>query len=152
MRGYLPIRRRPPRAGEASNDRIERSVGPAPGTWDTALVWFMRLTALAWLAKSVLAWATILDVLPGARPFAGEPFGRQAAIVYFSVVDASAAIGLWLTSAWGGVIWLLAATSALTLAVLTPQLVPTPLPLLVFGVSVVTIYFLLSWLAAQEAR
>ena len=112
----------------------------------------MRITALAWLAKSVFAWATILDVLPGARPFEAEPFGRQAAIVYFSVVDAAAAIGLWLTSAWGGVIWLLAVTSALTLAVLTPQLVPLPVPLLVFGLSVVTIYFLLSWLAAQEIR
>lgn len=152
MRGYLPVRRRPSRPGEASNDRIERSAGPAPGTWDTALVWFMRLTALVWLAKSILAWATILDVVPGARPFEAEPFGRQAAIAYFSVVDASAAIGLWLTSAWGGVIWLLAVTSALTLAVLTPQLVPVPAPLLVFGLSVVAIYFLLSWLAAQEAR
>ena len=149
---YLPIRRRPLRPGEAPNDRIERSAGPAPGTWDTVLVWFMRLTALAWLAKSVSAWATVLDVLPGARPFEAEPLGRQAAIVYFSTVDAAAAVGLWLTSAWGGVIWLLAVTSALTLAILTPQLVPMPVPLLVFGLSVVSIYFLLSWLAAQEAR
>ena len=55
-------------------------------------------------------------------------------------------------SAWGGVIWLLAVTSAMTLAVLTPQLVPLPVPLLVFGLTVVLMYFLLSWLAAQEAR
>jgi hypothetical protein len=40
----------------------------------------------------------------------------------------------------------------MTLAVLTPQLLPMPVPLLVFGASVVTLYFLLSWLAAQEAR
>jgi hypothetical protein len=112
----------------------------------------MRVTALFWLVKSIASWATILDVLPGSRPFEIEPFGRQAAIVYFAVVDASAAIGLWLTSAWGGVIWLLAVTSAMTLAVLTPQLVPLPVPLLVFGLTVVLMYFLLSWLAAQEAR
>jgi hypothetical protein len=134
------------------SDRIERAQGPAPGTWDTTLIWFMRLTALVWLVKSVLAWATILDVLPETRPFESEPLGRQAAIVYFAVIDAAAAIGLWLTSAWGGVIWLLAVTSAMTLAVLTPQLLPMPVPLLVFGLSVVTLYFLLSWLAAQEAR
>ncbi|MDP4004420.1 DUF6163 family protein [Methylobacterium sp. NEAU K] len=152
MPGFLPIRRRAPRSGDGPTDRIERPSGPAPGTWDTVLVWFMRLTALVWLIKSILAWATILDVVPGARPFAAEPFGRQAAIIYFAVVDASAAIGLWLTSAWGGVIWLLAVTSAMTLAVLTPQLVPMPASLLVFGVIVVTLYFLLSWLAAQEAR
>jgi hypothetical protein len=152
MRSLTPIRRKPARPGEAVGDRIERAAGPPPSTWDTALVWFMRLTALAWLAKGLFAWATILDVLPGARAFEAEPFGRQASLVYFAVVDAAAAIGLWLTSAWGGVIWLLAVTSALTLAVLTPQLVPMPVPLLIFGVTVMTIYFLLSWLAAQEAR
>jgi hypothetical protein len=150
--GFFPIRRRSPRSGAMPTDRIERSAGPSPGAWDTVLVWFMRLTALVWLAKSVLAWATILDVLPGARPFELEPFGRQAAIVYFAVIDAAAAIGLWLTSAWGGVIWLLAVTSAMTLAVLTPQLLPLPIPLLVFGLSVVALYFILSWLAAQDAR
>nr|WP_313900880.1 DUF6163 family protein [Methylobacterium sp. J-026] len=133
-------------------DRIERAQGPASGTWDTVLIWFMRLTALLWLLKSIASWATILDVIPGARPFETEPFGRQAAIVAFAVVDAAASIGLWLTSAWGGVIWLLAVTSAMTLAVLTPQLLPMPLALLVFGGCVVTLYFLLSWLAAQEAR
>ena len=152
MPGYLPTRRRAPRPGEVPSDRIERVQGPAPGTWDTVLIWFMRLTALAWLLKSILAWATILDVMPGSRAFEAEPFGRQSAIVYFAVVDAAAAIGLWLTSAWGGVIWLLAVTSAMTLAVLTPQLLPMPVALLVFGICVVALYFLLSWLAAQEAR
>ncbi len=152
MSGYLPIRRKAPRPGEMPIDRIERAQGPASGTWDTVLIWFMRLTALLWLLKSIASWATILDVIPGTRPFETEPFGRQAAIVAFAVVDAAAAIGLWLTSAWGGVIWLLAVTSAMTLAVLTPQLLPMPLALLVFGGCVVTLYFLLSWLAAQEAR
>jgi hypothetical protein len=152
MRGLIPVRGKPARSGNMLGDRIERNAAPPPSTWDTALVWFMRLTALAWLAKSVFAWATILDVLPGVRPFEGEPFGRQAAIVYFAVVDAAAASGLWLTSAWGGVIWLLAVTSALTLALLTPQLVPIPVPLLIFGGLVMLIYFLLSWLAARESR
>jgi hypothetical protein len=150
--GSFPIRRKIPRPGEIPTDRIERAQGPAPGAWDMALIWFMRITALIWLMKSLASWATILDVIPGARPFESEPFGRQAAIVYFAVVDAAAAIGLWLTSAWGGVIWLLAVTSALTLAVLTPQLLPMPIPLLVFGGCVVLLYFVLSWLAAQEAR
>lgn len=152
MRGLIPLRGKPARTGHLLSDRIERNAAPAPSTWDTVLIWFMRLTALAWLAKSVFAWATILDVLPGVRPFEGEPFGRQAAIVYFAVIDAAAASGLWLTSAWGGVIWLLAVTSALTLALLTPQLVPIPMPFLIVGGIVMLVYFLLSWLAAQEGR
>ena len=139
-------------AAEAPRDRIERSGGAPKNTWDTVLVWFMRLTALAWLAKSVVSWATILDAIPGQRPFAVEPFGRQAALVYLAVIDPTAAIGLWLTSAWGGVVWLLAITSMLTLAVLTPQLLQTPTVLAVAEGSIVVIYFVLSWLAAQESR
>lgn len=139
-------------AAEGPSDRIERSGGAPKNTWDTVLIWFMRLTALAWLAKSVLSWATILDVIPGLRPFAVEPFGRQAALVYFAVIDATAAIGLWLTSAWGGVVWLLAVTSMVTLAVLTPHLLQVPPVLVIAEASIVVIYFVLSWLAAQESR
>lgn len=138
--------------GEAPGDRIERGAAASKSTWDTVLVWFMRLTALVWLGKSVLSFATILDVVPGHRPFAVEPFGRQATLVYFAVVDANAAIGLWLTSAWGGVVWLLAVTSMLTLAILTPQLLQTPLVVVLAESSTVVIYFVLSWLAAQELR
>lgn len=133
-------------------DRIERSAGAPKTTWDTVLVWFMRLTALAWLAKGVFAWASILDVLPWQQAFEGEPTGRQAAMLYFAVIDPTAAVGLWLTSAWGGVVWLLAATSALMLGVLTPQLLPTSIPLLGLQGSVVVMYFILSWLAAREIR
>ena len=138
--------------GDGLGDRIERRAPAAKSTWDTVLVWFMRLTALAWLAKSVLSFATILDVVPGHRPFALEPFGRQAALIYFAVIDANAAIGLWLTSAWGGVVWLLAATSALTLALLTPQLLAMPMPLIAIQGSIVVIYFIFSSLAANENR
>ncbi|WP_336488050.1 DUF6163 family protein [Methylobacterium nigriterrae] len=138
--------------GAAASDRIERSAGAPSTTWDTALVWFMRVTALAWLAKGVFSWASILDVVPGAKPFEAEPVGRQAVIVYFAVIDVMAAVGLWLTSAWGGVVWLLAATSALTLAILTPQLLPLPLPLIAAQGSIIAIYFILSWLAAREVR
>ena len=148
----IPLRNKPARTGSLLGDRIERQTAPPSSTWDIVLVWFMRLTALAWLVKSVFAWATILDVLPGVRPFEGEPFGRQAAIVYFAVVDAAAASGLWLTSAWGGVLWLLAVTSALTLALLTPQLVPISTPFLIAGASAMAVYFVLSWLAAREGR
>ncbi|MEA1831525.1 DUF6163 family protein [Methylobacterium durans] len=138
--------------GDPAGDRIERGTAAPRTTWDTVLVWFMRVTALLWLAKGVHAWATILDLVPGPRSFEAEPVGRQAVIVYLAVIDLTAAVGLWLTSAWGGVIWLLAATSALTLATLTPQLLPTPLPVVIVQASIVAVYFVLSWFAAREGR
>lgn len=153
MRGLTKVApARTGRTNEATGDRIERAPRASQTGWDVVLVWFMRLTALVWLAKGALTWAAILDVLPGARPFEAEPVGRQAVIVYFAVIDLTAAVGLWLTSAWGGVVWLLAATSALTLAVLTPQLLPISSPLLGSLASIVLLYFVLSWLAAREIR
>lgn len=140
------------RSAEAGGDRIERSPQVPQTGWDVVLIWFMRLTALLWLAKAVATWATILDVMPAARPFATEPVGRQTVIVYFAVIDAMAAVGLWLTSAWGGVVWLLAATSALTLAILTPHLLPMSVPYLGIQASIVVLYFVLSFLAAREIR
>lgn len=140
------------RTNAVLGDRIER-VPRAPQTgWDVVLVWFMRVTALFWLAKGIATWAAIFDVLPESRPFEGEPIGRQTVIVYFAVIDLMAGVGLWLTSAWGGVVWLLAATSALTLAVLTPQLLPMSAPFLVIHASIIVAYFTLSWLAAREIR
>ncbi|GBU19454.1 MULTISPECIES: DUF6163 family protein [Methylobacterium] len=138
--------------GDRQGDRIERDAPASGGGWDTTLVWFMRLVALAWLAKGVFSWASILDVIPGAKPFEAETTGRQAAILYFAVIDPVAAVGLWLTSAWGGVVWLFAATSALTLGLLTPQLLSMSAPLLGVQASIVVAYFILSWLAAREIR
>lgn len=138
-------------SGEAGNDRIERVVRKQTH-WDTVLVWFMRIVALAWVGKGILTWAEIVDILPSVRPFEAGPPGRQAAIVYFAVIDLTAAVGLWLTTAWGGVVWLLAATSTMTLALLTPQFVPLPMTLIVVLASIVLLYFVLSWLAARESQ
>ncbi|GJE54764.1 MULTISPECIES: DUF6163 family protein [Methylobacterium] len=136
-------------SAEGANDRIER-VERRQTRWDTVLVWFMRIVALVWIAKGILTWADIVDVLPGAPSFESEPLGRQTVIVYFAVIDFTAAVGLWLTSAWGGVVWLLAATSGITLAVLTPQLLPMPIVLVAIQGLAIFVYFTLSWLAARE--
>lgn len=140
------------RATEMAGDRIERSPRVPQTGWDMVLVWFMRLTAVFWLVKGISTWASILDINPGTRPFEAEPLGRQTVIVYFAVIDFMAAIGLWLTSAWGGVVWLLAATSAVTLAILTPHLLPMSLPFISVHAGIIVIYFGLSWAAAQEIR
>ncbi len=140
------------RPSQGGNDRIERVARKTQTRWDTALVWFMRVVALLWVAKGMASWALILDAMPGAPAFEDEPAGRQAVIIYFAVMDFTAAVGLWLTSAWGGVVWLLAVTSGMTLAVLTPNLLGMPSLLLAVQAIIVAIYFVLSWLAAKEAQ
>jgi hypothetical protein len=141
---------RPEAAGfGAAGERIAQ----APrARWDLALVWFMRLAALAWLAKGVAHWAYIVGALPDTPAFDAAPVGRQSAVVYFGVVDCIAAVGLWLASAWGGVVWLFAATSAIILAVFAPDLAPLPPLVLALCAGSIVVYFILSWLASRERQ
>jgi hypothetical protein len=147
--------RRPAKRGAARgapSDRLERQAARETSHWDATLVWFMRLTALAWIAKGLLAWAMIVGALPDLGPFETERFGRQAAVAYFGVVDLMAAVGLWLASPWGGVIWLLSATSYLVLGFVLPATVPSSPPILAAGAALILVYLVLSWLAAREVR
>lgn len=120
--------------------------------WSLILTWFMRLVALAWIAKGLQSWATILGVLPNVAPFEARSLGGQATVIYFAVIDLVAAVGLWLTSTWGGVLWLLAIMSHMILAGFFPRIVPTePAFLGIFLVIIVT-YLVLSWMAASEEQ
>ncbi|AWN46667.1 hypothetical protein DK419_10375 [Methylobacterium terrae] len=153
MRSLSKVRGTPRRAvPEEAADRIERRA-PRPETrWDVVLVWLMRVVAVVWMVKGLSAWAEILGARPNAAPFETAPIGRQAVIVYFGVINLLAAVGLWLATAWGGVVWLLAATSAIVLALLTPQLLPMSLPSLAFDGMIILVYFTVSWLASRELR
>lgn len=133
-------------------DRLEGQAGRPDTHWDTTLIWFMRLVALVWIAKGLVAWAVILGAAPDFATFETERVGRQVAIAYFGIVDLMAAVGLWLASPWGGVIWLLAATSYLVLGIALPTLVPSSLLVIAGGAILIAAYLALSWLAAQEAR
>ena len=86
----------------------------------------------------------------GQPPFENRLLSFQAITVYFAVIDLVAAVGLWLTSTWGGVLWLLAAISQLLLGFFFPRLLPMT-PLLIGGyVALILAYFLATWLAENE--
>ncbi len=117
--------------------------------WSRALVWFMRVLALLWIAKGLGFWAVIIGAGHGPR-FDGAALGSQAMTVYFAIVDLVAAVGLWLTSAWGGVLWLLAVMSHLILWFFFPDLVPRdPVTAIVYG-TLISAYLVVSYLAARE--
>lgn len=119
--------------------------------WSRVLVWFMRVMALVWLLKGLVAWTIIIGTgLPGLPAFAGLAPAGQAAIVSFAVVDLVAAIGLWLTSTWGGVMWLLAVMSNVVITVLRPHDVGSSPILSGVQLALVVVYVTLSWLASRE--
>ncbi|WP_454657451.1 DUF6163 family protein [Bosea beijingensis] len=133
------------RTGEAEGKQANR--------WRLALVWFLRLLSAFWLAKGLTAWMVIFG-LPGnpQPPFENRLLSYQAIIVYFAVIDLVAAVGLWLTSTWGGVLWLLAAISQMLLGFLFPRFVPMTAWLVGLYVGLIAVYFLATWAAENEAE
>ncbi len=71
--------------------------------WDVMFNLFLRMMALVWLLKGVSYWAIVLGL--GDEPFTEEPAMRQALFIAFSLLDCSAAVGIWLLSPWGKSLW-----------------------------------------------
>jgi hypothetical protein len=137
----------------ASDEAMKRPSDVAPERrmrWSAALVWFMRIVALLWIAKGLSFWAVILGAGYGPALFETRTLGFQATVVYFAVIDLVAAVGLWLTSTWGGVMWLLAVMSHLILFFFFPGIVGGNWVLGAINGGLVLVYLILSWLAAGE--
>ncbi len=126
-------------------------VGRGLTRWRLVLVWLLRLLSVVWLLKGLMAWAVIFGVgTEGQPPFEGQLLSYQAITVYFAVIDLVAAVGLWLTSTWGGVLWLLAAISQLLLGFFFPRLLPISPVLIATYVALMAAYFLATWAAENE--
>jgi hypothetical protein len=141
------------RAKGTADDAIRLRAGEAPEggvRWDLVLVWYMRVLALVWIAKGLGAWAMILGAGEAMPGFEIRPTGHQATAIYFAVIDPIAGVGLWLTSVWGGVIWLLAVMSHLILSLFFPGVVPSNMVMTGFLVAFMALYLVLSWLSAGQ--
>ncbi len=133
------------------SDRIEeRPVPTSFMRWSFVLTGFMRILAILWIMKGLSAWAVILGVWTPIGQFEARTMGYQATIIYFALIDLIAAVGLWMTSTWGGIMWLLAIMSHLILASFFPGIVPTSMTTMIFFVGLILTYLALSWFAARE--
>ncbi|CUA90116.1 hypothetical protein Ga0061061_11163 [Chelatococcus sambhunathii] len=141
----------PPGTTRGLLDAIALHERAAALRWDQMLVWFMRVMACAWLVKGLGAWAVLLGFGPGEGvAFEARSLSFQATIIYFAVIDLVAAVGLWLTSTWGGVMWLLAVTSHIILALFFPRIVMSNAMTLSAFVSLILLYLAISWKAARQ--
>lgn len=128
------------RVGATAREQIETR-------WGLILVVFMRLLATLWILQGLLQWAQFM--LPRQAIFDHLSMLHSGAIMYFAVIDLLAAVGLWLATPWGGVLWLLATLSQIIVAVTVHH---------VFGalwvvadVLLIVVYFALTWQAARHA-
>src|SRR5688572_28919402 len=111
----------------------------------------MRVVAILWIVKGLVAWAAIVGALPDAA-FEGRSMGFQATLIYFAVIDVVAAVGLWMASTWGGVLWLLAVMSHLILSVFFPRIVASNSLMMGISLMMIVVYLVVSWLSAREEQ
>jgi hypothetical protein len=151
---WLPARTSPNTEGtdplEASEEGLDERPAARAVRWNFILVWFMRMLALIWIAKGLGYWAVILGADNAPTPFEARSTGFQATTIYFAIIDLVAAVGLWLTSTWGGVLWLLAVMSHLILTVFFPRIVTGGPILIGLFLSFIVTYLMISWLAAGD--
>ena len=137
----------------AQRSDSEHPLAAVPGlrsiSWRRVLVWMFRLLAVAWMVKGLSAWATIIGLDTGPA-FETRSLQFQSATVYFAVIHLVAAIGLWLTSTWGGVLWLMAVLSQLVLGYFFPRTLAFSTSFAIATGILVTAYFFISWAAAHE--
>ncbi len=116
--------------------------------WGLILVVYMRLLAVLWILQGLREWS--MFVLPHDAVFDRLSAGQTSAVIYFAVIDLLAAVGLWLATPWGGVLWLFAAVSQIFVAAAVGH-VFTPLWIAI-DICLIAIYFGLTWQASRTAR
>src|SRR5258708_39528640 len=86
-----------------SSERIEAD----DNVWTRRLVLFLRIMAVFSILKGLYHWAQVTGFVGGEEEaFENQPIAWQASTVYFAVIELVAAVGLWLATPWGAVVWL----------------------------------------------
>ena len=146
----LPARTPPNREEPDAEEGLDERPAPRAVSWNIILVWFMRMLALIWIAKGLGYWAVIMGADNAPTSFEARSTGFQATTIYFAIIDLVAAVGLWLTATWGGVLWLLAVMSHLILTVFFPRIVTGGPILIGLFLAFIIAYLTISWLAASD--
>jgi hypothetical protein len=132
--------------------RIEDDKAEADGNvWTRRLVLFLRVMAILSIAKGLYHWGEVTGFI-GADDgaFENQTMAWQSATVYFAVIELVAAVGLWLATPWGAVVWLIAVVSMAVIELMFPAVYGGSLLVVAIEGAFLLAYLLLAWLAAQE--
>lgn len=130
-----------------SSDRIESD----DNLWTRRLVFFLRVMAVVSVAKGLYHWAQVTGFVGGEEEaFENQSMAWQAATVYFAVIELVAAVGLWLATPWGAVVWLTTVVSMAVIELMFPGIYGGSLTVVSLEAGMLAAYLALAWLAARE--
>jgi hypothetical protein len=130
-----------------SSDRHEGD----ENVWTKRLVLFLRIMALVSIVKGLYHWSQVTGFIGGEEEaFENQPTAWQAATVYFAVIELVAAVGLWLATPWGAVVWLTTVVSMAVIELMFPGIYGGSLVVVGGEAVMLAAYLALAWMAARE--
>jgi hypothetical protein len=134
-------------ASAMSSERIEGD----ESVWTRRLVLFLRVMAVLSILKGLYHWAQVTGFIGGEEDaFENQPMAWQAATVYFAVIELVAAVGLWLATPWGAVVWLTTVVSMAVIELMFPGIYGGSLIVVGGEAVMLAAYLMLAWMAARE--
>ncbi|HEX2656398.1 MAG TPA: DUF6163 family protein [Xanthobacteraceae bacterium] len=119
--------------------------------WTARLILFLRVMAGVSMLKGLYHWSVVVGIGdPTGTAFETSSSALQSATIFFAVIDLVAAVGLWLVAAWGGVVWLTAAISMVSVELFFPQVFGAQFSVVLLELVVVLIYLGLAVMSARE--
>ena len=130
-----------------SSERIESD----DNVWTRRLVLFLRIMAVLSVIKGLYHWAQVTGFIGGEdEAFENQPMAWQTATVYFAVIELVAAVGLWLATPWGAVVWLTTVVSMAVIELMFPGIYGGSLMVVGVEAAMLAGYLALAWMAARE--
>ena len=119
--------------------------------WTRRLVLFLRVMAVVSVAKGLYHWAEVTGFIGGEdEAFESQTLAWQASTVYFAVIELVAAVGLWLATPWGAVVWLITVVSMAVIELMFPAIYGGSLLVVAAEALMLAAYLALAWMAARE--
>jgi hypothetical protein len=130
-----------------SSERIE----PDDNGWTRRLVLFLRVMAVVSIVKGLYHWAQVTGFIGGEEEaFENQSMAWQTATIYFAVIELVAAVGLWLATPWGAVVWLTTVVSMAVIELMFPGIYGGSLTVVAFEAAMLAAYLALARMAARE--
>jgi hypothetical protein len=130
-----------------SSERIETG----DNVWTRRLVLFLRIMAVVSVLKGLYHWAQVTGFVGSEEEaFENQALAWQASTVYFAVIELVAAVGLWLATPWGAVVWLITVVSMTVIELMFPAIYGGSLSIVAAEALMLTAYLALAWMASRE--
>ena len=119
--------------------------------WTRRLVLFLRVMAVVAVLKGLYHWAQVTGFVGGEDDaFEVQPLAWQTATVYFAVIELVAAVGMWLATPWGAVVWLTTVVSMAVIELMFPAVYGGSLIIAGLELACLAAYLALAFMAARE--